>query len=438
MSSALRVLRHRNFRYLFLGQAASQVGDRAVVVALALYVTQRGGSPGDLGLILSAQTLPLVVLLLFGGVWADRLPRHRIMVATDAVRATLHGLLAALILLGPVAVWELAAIEALFGAAQAFFQPAYSGLLPQTVPEARIQDARAVSESMANLAFLLGPVIATALVLGLGAWETFALDAASFVLSAALLSRVRPRMRAGTAVAPASVLADLRAGWREVRSRSWVWVTIAVFTGSVMCVYAQWYSLAPRIARDLYGSAGVFGVLEALAGVGALIGSAAALRWRPRRPLFIGMLLVLFWPLNDIAFALHASLVIVGLLSLALGYGWSLMGVWWETALARHIPPDALSRVSAWDWMGSLALLPLGYLLSGPLAATLGARTVLGVGSAIGIVLLAIGLLPRQTRELSLGGVAVEQLAGDVGVGLGGKAEVAHVDAFVGAVHERS
>lgn len=437
MSSALRVLRHRDFRYLFLGQAASQIGDRAVIVALALYITQRSGSPSDLGVILFAQALALVLLLLLGGVWADRLPRHRIMVATDVVRATLHALLAGLILFGRPAVWEIAAIEMLFGAAQAFFQPAYSGLLPQTVPEARIQDARAVTESMANLAFLVGPVIATALVLGLGAWEAFALDAATFVLSAALLMRVTPRRRAGAVVVQTGLVDDLRAGWREVRSRSWVWVTIIVFTGSVMCVYAQWYALAPRIARDVYGSAGLFGVLEALTGVGAVVGSFIGLRWRPMRPLVMGILLVLFWPLNDLAFALGAPLALLVVLSLALGFGWSLMGVWWETALAQHIPPGALSRVSAWDWMGSLALLPLGYVLSGPLAGAVGARTVLAVGSVIGVGLLIIGVLPRQTRALSLVVVPVEEFAGDVDVGLGGEAEVTHVDALVGAVDQR-
>src|SRR5258706_9478225 len=130
MSSYLRVLRHKDFRYLFLGQSASVIGDRAVVVAIALFVTQRTGSATDLGLVLAAQTVPLVALLLFGGVWADRLPRHRIMLATDLARALLHGTLALLILTGAVRIWEIVVIEALFGAAQAFFQPAYSGLVP--------------------------------------------------------------------------------------------------------------------------------------------------------------------------------------------------------------------------------------------------------------------------------------------------------------------
>jgi MFS family permease len=118
MSSYRRVLRHQDFKYLFLGQAASGVGDQVVIVALALYVTRRTGSPSDLGLVLAAGSLPLIVLLLFGGVWADRLPRHRIMVVCDIVRAALHGLLAVLIFAGGAAIWQLVVIEALFGAAR--------------------------------------------------------------------------------------------------------------------------------------------------------------------------------------------------------------------------------------------------------------------------------------------------------------------------------
>jgi MFS family permease len=393
------VLRHPDFRFLFLGQAASVIGDRIVIVTLALYITQRTGSATDLGLVLAAQTVPFVALLLFGGVWADRLARQRIIITTDLVRAALHGLTAVLVLTGELTIWQLAVIEAAFGGAQAFFQPAYSGLLPQTVPEPEIQDARALTESMANLAFLLGPAIGTALVLGIGAGEAFALDAASFVLSAALLVRVHPRLR-GAPPAFEPVSRALLTGWREVRSRSWVWVTIAVFTGTVMCVYAQWYALAPSIARDYYGGAGVFGLLEALAGVGAVAGGLLGLRWRPRRPLRTGMLLVLGWPVCSLLLALTAPLPLVALSAVALGFGFALLMIWWETALAHHIPPTALSRVSAWDWMGSLALLPVGYLAAGPLAGAFGARTVVGVGSVIGVILLALALLSRSVREL--------------------------------------
>jgi MFS family permease len=399
MSSYLRVLRHRDFRYLFYGQAASVTGDRLVVVALALYVTQRTGSATDLSLVLAAQSLPLVGLLLLGGVFADRLPRHRIMVGTDLVRGALHVLLAGLIFAGSVAIWQLMVIEALFGAAQAFFQPAFSGLVPQTVPEELIQDARALTESVSNVAFMVGPALATALVLGVGAGEAFALDAATFLFSAAMLLRMNPRAR-GEAPAPASVLGDLRSGWHEVRSRTWVWLTIAVFTVAVMCVYAPWYSLAPLIARDHYGSAGVFGLLESCAGLGAVAGALAGLRWHPAHPLRAGMLLVLAWPVQDLLFSLGAPTPVVVVSALATGFGFSLLGIWWETALAQHIPAAALSRVSAWDWMGSFALLPVGFLVVGPLAASVGARLVLGAGAVIGLIALALALASPSVRQL--------------------------------------
>ena len=443
MSSYLRVLRLPDFRYLFLGQAASVIGDRVVLVALALYITQRTGSATDLGLVLGAQTLALVALLLFGGVWADRLPRQRIIIATDLTRAALHALLAALIFAGALSIWELVVIEVLFGAAQAFFQPAYTGLIPQTVPASLLQDAKATTETMANLAFLIGPALATLLVLGVGAGEAFALDAATFVVSALLTMRVHPRPIAAGPVDETqspSVLRDLHDGWREVRSRTWVWVTIVVFTGAVMCVYAPWYALAPIIARDHYGSAGVFGVLESVAGVGAVIGALIALRWRPRHPLATGLILTLAWPIQDGLFALGAPVSVVVVLAFATGFGFSLLMIWWETALARHIPPRALGRVSAWDWMGSLALLPVGYLVAGPLAGALGAQTVLGIGCVIGLGLLTLSLVPRAVRRLGPGPVAsgsAEELAGDVGVELGREAEVADVDPLVGVVDER-
>lgn len=398
MSSHLRVLRHPDFRYLFLGQSASAVGDRVVVVALALFVVQSSGSPGDLGLVLACQSLPFVALLLLGGVWADRLPRQRIMIGADLLRAALHATLAALILLASARIWQLCALEAMFGAAQAFFQPAYSGLVPQTVPEELAQDARALTESAANLAFLLGPALATALVLGVGAGEAFAFDAATFIVSALLLARVRARPRG--AQAEESVAHALRRGWREVRSRAWVWVTIASFSGAILCLFAQWYALAPAVARSLYGSAGVYGVIEAIAGAGAVCGALAALRWRPRRPLRVGLLLVLAWPVQVAVFALGAPLALVAGWAFASGVAWSLYIVWWETALVQHIPADALSRVSAYDWMGSLALLPLGYLLAGTFAEALGARSTLAIGSALAAVLLALALLPRSTRAL--------------------------------------
>jgi MFS family permease len=434
VSSYFGALRHPDFRYLFLGQSASAVGDQAVIVALALYITQRTGSASDLGLVLAAQALPMIALLLFGGVWADRAARQRIMIASDAARALLHGVLAVLILTGGASVAEMIVIEALFGAARAFFQPAYSGLLPQTIPEDGAQEARALTSMTANLAILVGPALGTGLVVGLGAGEAFAFDAATFVVSALLLMRVHPRPR-GAQVAQGSIVNELRAGWDEVASRPWVWATIAAFSGAVLCAYAQWYALAPTVARDLYGGASRFGVLESVAGGGAVVGALLGIRWRPDRPLVVGLLLTLFWPLEAIAFALASPLAAVVVLAFGAGLGFSLFEVWWETALVRHIPPHALSRVSAYDWMGSLALLPLGFAIAGPLAAAFGARVVLGVGAGAALVMLALALVPRSTRQLR--GELTEQLVGQVEVTGGGEPQVAYVDPLVGVVHQR-
>jgi predicted MFS family arabinose efflux permease len=450
MSPYLRVLRHRDFRFLFLGQSASAVGDQVVFGALALYVTERTGSATDLGIVLAAGSLPLIGLVLFGGVWADRgggRGRIQIMVVTDVVRAILHGVLAASILLGGASVVEMAVIEALFGAARAFFQPAYTGLIPQTIPDDLAQDARALTSSTSNLAVLVGPALGTALVLTVGAGVAFALDAATFVVSAVLLTQVRPRSR-GEAPAPQSVVRDLRAGWQEVRSRPWVWATIAAFTGAVFCAYAQWNTLAPVITRNLYGSAGIFGVLESVVGAGAVIGALVGIRWRPRRPLAVGLVLALLWPLQGISLAVGSPLAVVIGLSLIAGLAFSLFEVWWETALVRHIPAHALSRVSSYDWMGSLALMPVGFAAAGPLASALGARAVLGVGAGAALVMLALALVPRSTRTLGGAGdpprppgraglQSAEQLADDVEVEAGGEAEIADVDPLVRVVHQR-
>lgn len=412
----LRVLRHRDFRYLWLAQSSSVIGDCIVIVALALFVIELTGSATDLGFVLAAASLPLVAFLLLGGVWADRLPRHRVMVVTDLVRFTLHALLAALIFTGAVRIWQLIAIEALFGTAEAFFRPAANGLLPQTVPEQEIQQAQGLSSLSNNIGEFAGPALATALVLGLGAGWAFALDAATFLLSAALLSRVRPRRRelaAAPATAPVAdganaeqtpvpvgVWADIRDGFREVRSRDWVWATLAAFCVALFTGLAPWFVLGPLVAREQYGDIGIYGVVSAVLGVGTIAGSLLGIGWRPRFPMRAAMLAIILWPAAAVLYGLGATLFIVVPAMLIGGGGIALFDVWWTTALAERIPPDKLSRVSSYDWMVSLALLPLGYVLAGPLASALGAVEVLIGGSLLAAIALALGLLPRETRML--------------------------------------
>jgi MFS family permease len=405
-----RVLRHREFRFLWLAQSSSVIGDYLVLVALALFVIGQTGSASDLGLVLAAKALPLVGFLLVGGVWADRLPRHRVMMAADLIRFALHGLLAVLIFAGAVPIWQLIAIEMLYGSAEAFFRPAADGLLPQTVPEQDIQQARAITAMSNNLAEFAGPALATALVLGAGAGWAFALDAATFLLSAAFLSRVRPRRRGATitteageapaAIARGTMWSEIRAGSREVRSRPWVWATLLSFCAALFFALAPWFVLGPIIARGQYGHVSVYGFLEATVGLGTILGALAGVGWRPRFPMRTAMLAIMAWPVAAILYASGTTLFVVLPVTLLAGSGIAVFDILWTTALAERIPPGRLSRVSSFDWMISGALLPLGYAIAGPLGSVLGVVPVMIGGSILALVAFLLGLLPRDTRML--------------------------------------
>jgi MFS family permease len=393
------VFRHREFRLLLAGQSASTLGDRIVIVALALYVTDIG-SPSDVGIVLAAHALPLVGFLLIGGVWADRLPRHRVMLVTDLVRFALHALLAVLIFTGGAAIWAIAVIEALFGTAEAFFRPAYTGLVPQTVPESEIQPAKAMLGTVETITEFAGPALATVLVLGVGPGSAFAIDAATFLVSAAFLVRLRPRPR-GDVAERSTVVTELREGWAEVRSRNWVWVIILAFSLALLTSFGPWQTLGPTVSLEQYDDRATFGIAASAVGLGTMIGAVIGFRWRPRHPIRTGMLLTLPWPVSLAAFALGLPVPLVLLIFLLDGVGVALFGIWWETALAERVPPHVLSRVTAYDWMGSLALLPLGYVLAGPLGEALGATEVLIGGSAIALAALGGALLVRDVRGLT-------------------------------------
>lgn len=416
-SQLLRVLRHRDFRLLWLANSASVIGDRIVTVALALFVIQLTGSAADLGFVMAAYSLPLIFFLLVGGVFADRLPRHLVVVVTDIVRGVLHALLAVLILTGEVRIWHICAIGVVWGSAEAFYRPAATGLLPQTVPEDEIQEANAVTTMFANLAEFGGPALATLLVLGFSPAAAFGIDALTFLVSAALLVRVNPRERGAPAPAqtdaasPSSVWADVRVGYAEVRSRAWVWATLSAFCIALFCAIAPLFVVGPIVATEQYGEIAVFGYVFAAFGAGTVAGSIAALRWRPRYPMRQALTCILLWPGAIALYAVGAPLAVVLPAMVVAGTGVSLFDVWWITALAERIPPDKLSRVTSYDWTVSLGLVPLGYVLAGPAAAWLGETEVLLGGAAIAFVALMLGLLPRETRMLERLDVADAQFA---------------------------
>jgi MFS family permease len=227
LPESLDVLRRREFRLLFSGQAVSVLGDRMVAVALAFAVLEIGGSTSDVGLVLAAGVFPLVASVLVGGVVADRASRRAVMVVADLVRVASQGTMAALLIAGMPEVWMLALLAGVTGTATGFFSPASTGLLPEVVAAEQLQPANALRSSAVSTGEILGPLAAGVLVAAAGAGWAIAADAATFGVSAACLVmlRVPTRVTAQTS----SFVADLREGWVAFRSRRWVWTVVVYF-----------------------------------------------------------------------------------------------------------------------------------------------------------------------------------------------------------------
>lgn len=388
-SESLDVLRTREFRFLFGGQAVSALGDHIVIVALAFAVLEIGGSTSEVGLVLAAGTLPLVATVLVGGVVADRVSRRGVMVTADLVRVASQGAMAALLIAGVAEVWMLALLAGVTGAATGFFGPASTGLLPEVVLAEQLQPANALRGSVAATGEILGPVVGGVIVAAAGAGWAMGFDAATFAVSAACLAMLRLPVRPP---APRSrFVDDLREGWAVFRSRRWVWSFVLYFAfGNVL--WGAWAALGPVVAERDLGGAAVWGAVLAAMGIGALLGSLVAVRARPRRPLLLAAVAdgLFALPLAFLAAAPPAVLIACG--ALLGGAGVALAASLWESTLQRHIPSESLSRVSSYDWFGSLAFAPLGLAVWGSVAAAIGIGVSLWVAFGL-IVALTLALI---------------------------------------------
>jgi hypothetical protein len=390
------------FRLLFAGSTVSAFGDRLVPVALAFAVLDLTGSVADLGIVLAAQTVPLAVFVLLGGVWADRLPRQRVMLGSDVVRALTQGATAALLLIGQAHIWELALLQAGYGMAEAFFGPASTALVPQTVAESDLQQANALLGLSGNVAAVLGPAVAGIIVATTRPGWGLAADSATFMFSAVFLSGLRIADHAPPA--RASTWQELRAGWRTFRSHNWLWITVLYFTVFLAVVFGPLEVLGPQVARQALGGPGAWAAITTALGVGSLIGGALGLRWRPLYPLraaFIGFLIGT--PALVALIAAHAPLPAIIALGVIDGSTGTFFNTMWFTALQRQIPPAELSRVSSWDYLGSLVLLPLGQAASGPIASAIGLSTSLYAASVLAVVMLLAVLAVPEVRNFSSG-----------------------------------
>ena len=389
-------LRERSFRLLFAGRAISSFGDRLVPVALAFAVLSLGTAT-DLGIVLAAQSVPLVLLVLLGGVWADRLPRQLVMLTADVVRFAAQGLSAALILGGHAQIWQLAILQAFYGAAEGFFIPAANGLVPQVVAGEDLQQANALMGLSENATSILGPAVAGVIVVGIGAGWGLAVDAATFILSAAFLAGLRiERPVAAARARTTSMLSELRAGWHAFSSRRWLLITVGYFTIAFLFCFSALKVLGPDVALKSLGGAGAWAAISAVTGVGAVLGGVLSLRWTPRYPLRAGFVTTLLGgPMLLLLLAALAPLWLVLIAALIEGVAGTLFNAMWFTAMQQGVPAEEISRVTSWDAVGSYALQPIGLAIAGPIAAAVGLSTALyGAGAIFMLITIAVLAVP--------------------------------------------
>jgi len=393
----LGALQEREFRLFFTGQLVSLLGDAVTPFALAWAVLDLTGSARDLGFVIAANTAPLVIFLLVGGVFADRLPRRGVMLTADVARMAVQAATAALLLSHTAHVWELIVLQALAGTGTAFFNPASTGLTPMTVSAGRLQEANALRGMSMGLTQFAGPALAGILIVTVGPGYALAIDAASFGVSAFYLARLHlpPHVN----LPPQSFGRDLLDGWRDFTARSWVWlVVISASLGNMMG--GVWLVLAAVWIKNGHGGAGAWTTILVVSAIGGLVAGAAALRLRPRRPLLVGCIAVLPNCAPIIVLALKLPWQVLIVTALVTGFGNMLFNTLWETTLQQHIPPASLSRVSAYDWFGSLLCEPIGVALAGVVAAGIGMSQTLWIAAAIDLVSVATLLAAPSVRHL--------------------------------------
>jgi MFS family permease len=387
----LAVFRERTFLPLFVARTVSLLGDAVAPVALAFAVLGLPhGSATTLGLVLTARIVAQVAFVLFGGVIADRLPRLRVMVIADLAAGLAQAGVAALFITHHAILPVVAALAAVSGAAAALFRPAARAVVPVLVSEERLQAANALIRLSMNAGSIIGAALAGVLVAFVGPGWALAVDAVSFLASAALVAGVRTTET--TIVAGGRLLSQLRDGWREFTARRWVWSMVTQLSFANVCIAGGIVVLGPVVAKAHLGGAPAWAAAVAAQAAGLVVGSLVGMRLRPRHPVRVAALMTFGFIPPMIALGLFAPVAVVVVCMFVTGFSIDLYEVLFQTALQNHIPSESLARVMSYDSFGSFALIPAGLAIVGPISGLIGLRaTLLGAAAVVaasGVVVL--------------------------------------------------
>lgn len=396
-------LRYRPFALLWLGRTVSSLGDGIFLVALAWFVLTTTGSASANGVILICETVPMLLLTLIGGAMVDRVPRRGLLLTSDIVRGVVVAAIALLAWRHLLAFWQLALLSVIFGVVKAFFFPAYTSVIPQVTPPEALLSANSLASLSAQATGIIGPALGGALVALGGTSLAFSFDALSFLISAACIfamPSVEPVAKDGVPTPGGGMLGDIREGVAAVLRSPWLWIAIAIAGVSNLTLSGPLEAALPLLARKgLHAGVGVYALLNALLAIGSVLAAVALGRLvKIRRR---GVLMYGAWMLAGVALlcmGLPITVAGVGTAIFICGASLAVLNLVWANTLQEIVPANLLGRVSSVDGLGSYALLPVGYGLSGFAADHIGAPTVFVFGGAASVVLIGLGLLHPAVR----------------------------------------
>jgi MFS family permease len=391
------VLAIRDFRILLVDRLLAPFSNGFSMVGVSFAVLNLTGSTADLSYVLAAQVAPMLVFTLISGVFADRLRPQWVIIAGNVAVIAGEGAFGLLALTGHPALWTMIGLEALNGIGAAMFYPASQALLPQIVPDALLQEGSSISRLAMNTGQMTGAASAGLVVAVLGPGWALTLCAIGMTGTIPLLLSLKGGRNLQVAAAKtAGMITELREGWTEFRSHTWLWATVIQYCLVMMAFNGAFLVLGPVVARTDLGGPAAWGAITAADALGLVAGGLVSLRYTPRKPMLFVVGSGAAVALTPLALALVLPLPVICLCAFALGTLIEVMMVQWTVQMATRIPSDKLARVSSYDALGSMAAMPLGALLAGPLAAAIGVSTTQFAAAAVIVVASALTLIPRE------------------------------------------